>query len=216
MTSDELSERAQDLEDFLRICIEFGLFSDESGLSDAIIQKIEEARTKTADGALAAAATTLSQGERDLHAALERRSSLWRAVHLYQLPVGFYYLVTFAVLLSLGLAIDESASVRLLGVPVGVAVAGALGAVLRGIWWLYRQVARRLYRPHFVLAHLLAPFIGALFGLLAFLLLQAGVLSLGASDDAKLDEAALPRAVAFFAGFSWEWMVGKLDQLRAD
>jgi hypothetical protein len=57
---------------------------------------------------------------------------------------------------------------------------GAVGGILRGLWFLKEKVSERKYNNSFRIYFLCVPFLGGLFGAIMYFLLLAGVLIVGA------------------------------------
>src|SRR5262249_36018756 len=102
-------------------------------------------------------------------------------------------------------------------VPLWSIVLGALGAVLRGLWFLNIHVMRKQFRNHWTLPFLLAPLIGGILGLLAFLLFHAGFVSvsgkISSNSEPTLADTRLPMAIAILAGYSWEWVLEAVNRI---
>lgn len=212
-----VARRADVLEGLIRIGIENGLFVRDHQDFEPMIAAVAKGRTLAAEGKPAVAASELTRGEHLFHRQLyEEKGFGWRLLHLHQIHVLLYYLVVTICLLNIGTGYWDFVGTEVYELPMAALVLGALGAVLRGLWWLYRHVSKRTFRVSFILPHLAAPWIGALFGLFTYLLLLAGVVSLEGPQGSGggIDQAALPLALAFLAGFSWEWMLERVDRLR--
>ena len=140
----------------------------------------------------------------------------WRFTRVHQGHLVIYHVGVTLVLLNIatgwwgfGRIADE-----VWGVPIEVLGFGALGATLRGFFWLYRKVQTKTFRPQFTVFHLTAPAIGALFALLTYVLFLGGLGALSAPPVGEAQvEAWLPYALALLAGFSWEWALQRLDPL---
>jgi hypothetical protein len=208
----DIRKRIEALEDHLRVLLEARLFEGDSDAAAEIAKKIAEARGQLASGAAAAASSILTGAEEALIERTYKRGTCWRVRNVHQIPLFAYFLV---VLGSLIVVSENASGATLLGVPLSIVVLGAAGAVLRGLWWLYRKVTRRQYRPHFLVANLAAPVIGALLAVFAYLLLEAGLLSVGQNGESELGGAPLAQAVAFLSGYSWEWLVERVDKITA-
>lgn len=203
-----LRARLEKLEDDLRVASEAGLFG-EGNWPRCIIEHATGARSSLATGQLPHAAQSVLEAELLLDASVRARGIGWRLRFVVQLPLFTFYLSTIA----LAVAVSASAGdVAIWGVPVWAMCLGSIGAVLRGLWFLHYHVSRRSFRAPWLLAHLSAPIVGALLGLLAYLLLMAGLLSI-AGGRARDVDLTLPRVVTFLAGYSWEWLLGVVDRL---
>src|ERR1044072_4042801 len=170
--------RAERVEDALRIFAEFGAFVDAEK-EEEILALVTKARTLAAAGKVADALEAATAGELLLNRLLFARGWLWRGGFVYQLPLFVYHTLFLLTFLNIATGWISAISPNLwesIPVPVAVVIAGGLGAVLRGLWFLWLKVSRRQFRIHFILAQLSAPWIGMLLGIFAFLLLKAGYL----------------------------------------
>ena len=201
--------RAELLEDQLRIMTESALFKGElSSHRDRISAKVAAARKSARKGEIDESLELSVQGEALLGDAAMSRSFVWRLTHIHQIPIFAYHVAWFSALLYL--ALIEPDGRTLWGVIPGFTPElGAMGAVLRGIWWAGHHVTRRSFRTVFIVAHLGAPVVGALLGVLSYLLYRTGLLVLGESTTAE--GSFFPMAFAFAAGFNWQWIVARLE-----
>jgi len=205
---------ADQLQDTTRVYDEAGLFSTEPNgkkLQD-VTQAVSDARVEAAEGHAAEALSRLSRGENQLFQTLYSQSAWWRWTRCYQLHIVAYYTLIFVVVLNVGSGALPVAK-DIWGVPTEVLGLGALGAVLRGLWYLYKQVSQRKFRVQFGIAHLCAPIIGALFGMLIYFLLSAGLLTLAAGGSRLPVDSKILDAFALFSGYSWEWLLRQIDRL---
>jgi hypothetical protein len=88
---------------------------------------------------------------------------------------------------------------------------GCIGGILRGIWYLKDKVSERRYKNSWWIFFLSVPFLGGIFGAIIYLILIAGLLSLGVGQgDSTLSEINRPVVVipiAALVGFNWEWAI---------
>jgi len=209
---------SDELEAAFRIFNETGLFKANPAPAEAIVNQIARARRGVKRGDLETAASLLAEGELELQRCIYAKSFLWRLVHVHQFFIFAYHVA--AILFFLNVASGWFTFVthdvwREIPVPMSALVAGGLGACLRGMWYLWRQVSKRIFRVQFLLAQLAAPWIGMLFGLFVFLLLKASLLTLSGGSSVKPEQSALPLAIAFLSGYSWEWILARIDQVRS-
>ena len=169
---------------------------------------------------LAAARIAIIKGEGALELLVTQRGRRWRAWHVHQTGLFLYHIGWLLILLALGTScvtrsrwcvVPDTILEGL--VPVVALVAGGLGAELRGLWFLWKQTSRRLYRRRFLLGHLVAPFTGALLGLITYLLAKGGLLALGATSPTQAQVRVGELALCFFAGFKWEWAIQRMQQI---
>lgn len=144
------------------------------------------------------------------------RGFRWRLFTLHQVHLSYHLVALFAVLYGLFCAPDLATgfeNARLWTIPVSVLVFGALGGVLRGLYWLYRKVQTRTFRPQLTMPELTSPWIGLLFGALVYLLMLAGVMTFGTGASGGTGGGGVSGvgpaqlAAAFLAGYSWEWVL---------
>lgn len=223
MDDKALAKRIDDLEDLLLVSNESGMFflTRKKGKDDSEVERqkaipgqicefIHQARVHLTAQRSIEAANEITQGELLLDQSLYSRGWWWRLVHWHQIPLFLYHLLALALLLNIGSGALDKVSTELWGVPTAVLSLGALGAILRGLYYLHRQVARRIFRATFFLSQLCAPWIGALFGLIVFLLLKIGVKLLEDGNRVNVNASFLPLAMAFLAGFSWDWVLTRM------
>lgn len=204
-----LRQRLEKLEDDLRVASEAGLFTSPDTAAAEVLRHIAAARAALANGRLCDAARSLLDGELCLDSMIRAQGIVWRLRFVVQLPLFIFYLTTITLAVAVAATAGDSG---VWGVPAWAMSLGATGAVLRGLWFLHYHVSRRSFRAPWLLAHLSAPVVGALLGLLAYLLLMAGLLSVGGGRARDVD-LTLPRVVTFLAGYSWEWLLGVVDRL---
>ncbi|MEM9554077.1 MAG: hypothetical protein AAGC60_07445 [Acidobacteriota bacterium] len=99
-------------------------------------------------------------------------------------------------------------------VPAAAFGFGALGAVLRSLYWLGRKVSLREYRSYAAVSHVGAPFVGALFGGLVYLLVEAGLVALDGPSGGQIENKPVPLALAFLVGFRWQSLLAWIESFR--
>jgi hypothetical protein len=208
---------ADKLEARFRTLIEFGLIG-ANDQANSVLAPLTAGRKLARSAHVDDAAESLDRAELALQSALYSRSWLWRSWHIHQAGLFVYDVAALIVLLNIASGYFSCIAPTLWGwipVPIAAVVAGGLGAILRGLWFLWLQVSKGVFRAQFTLAQLAAPWVGMLFGLFVYLLLKAGLLAVKGGESAKLEDSALPLALAFLAGYSWEWILGRIDQIKA-
>lgn len=198
---------------------EAGVFQGSASKSAKdILNRVKNARLAAEEGKFAEAHELVSLGFTELHSAVQARGFWWRLVHIHAVPVYAYYLVFLVGLMLIGLWVDQATT--LWGVPIVVVVFGTLGGVLRGLWWIYKKVQSRTLRPQFTMVYIAGPWLGGLLGMFAWVLVKGGLLFLAGpgGDDASDGQDITTttegvNAVAFLAGYSWEWVVGRVREL---
>jgi len=218
MTTEELKtkafDRAEEIEDAFRVLAEQGLFNtgDEP---KRVMDLLTASRKATVKEDWPEALDLATQAELLLDEVLRTRSRWWRATRLHQIPLFAYHAGVLTLLLLAPSIVNDRANLlgwKPLGVPSSAAVAGGVGSVLRGLWWLWMKVSQREYRTHFLLAHLATPLIGIVLGIVAYLLVRSGVQLAGEGPiaDGQMTEPVI--LVALFAGYNWEWALEKLEK----
>lgn len=217
----QVLESAQKVENLFLVMMEYGLFSKRETAPanvNVTLTKIAEARKLARSHHLDAARTALSEAECEIYSVIYpidgKPGPLWRLQRLHQIPLLIYYLVILALILNVASGWFGGMTDNFWGIPSVVFGLGALGAVLRGLYFLHKQVALRIFRSGFVHAHLAAPWIGGLFGIITYLLLQAGLLALGEGQgELSPEETVSPLALclAVLAGFKWEWIIRRIE-----
>lgn len=206
------------IETRIRTYGEHGLF-DDGGQEDrtAAMLLLGRARDAIERGDTTPAWQYAIEAESLLHRRIGINTK-WRWWCLHQLPLTLWLLILFLFLVNWStgwIPWFPPLSDEVFGVPTAGLVLGALGAILRSIWWLHRQIARERYRLLFLNAHVVSPVIGALFGLFVYLLLRAGLLLLqGGTTDP--DELVIAPALAFLAGYNWDWLSAQLDRVFSE
>lgn len=209
-------ERAEQVEDLTRLAVEAGLFRAE-GLEErpeAIYGALDEARSAIDAGDLTVAFSRLNRAERLRKDAEHERGLWWRLWWIHSAHLFGYHVLVLAVVLWFALRAPAAAARQVWVVPISVFAFGAMGGVLRGLYWLNRKVQRRRFRPQFTLPQVAAPWIGGLFGALVYLLILGGVFVFGSAGGSPASGAASPGqlAAATLAGYSWEWALERLDR----
>jgi hypothetical protein len=209
----------------LRVSSEAGVFSpDQSGQLTEILKQLCDARRLARSGDVDEAARQFQEVQIKHDLAVLARSSAWRVFHVYKLHIFLYQVVFLSVILYLGtgvvLVIPRPVPVyfsvpvpsAFFGVPVAAAAFGALGAILRSMWWFFSKLSRNQYYSRFLMAHLCAPWIGAIFGILVYLVVAGGLLALG-GNDTGIENPQVPYALALIAGFKWKAAIDLMQSI---
>jgi hypothetical protein len=231
----QLKLGADQLETTLLTLIEHGLGDGVNGAGSRALElalaEIRKTR-ENADTNQPLGAEHLARAHLAVHAVIEQLPRWWRWSQPGPWLLAYLLLVAFLVLnLATGWRPRFAAgwfpelAESIWDVPTAALGWGALGSTLSSLYWLTRQLARRIFRPSFAYHHAAAPLIGALFGGFIYLLFQAGMVALqtGAVDEGTgpLSEtsaaAPLPyamAALAFLAGFKWEIVLAWVRNFR--
>lgn len=219
MTNREAEESVSTIRNIFEPMMETGAFVAEGeDTANRIIAELEQADIALRADLPKAVAHSL-RAEALLNGRIKQMDFAWRATRVYIAPLFLYHLmfiVGLSILLMQPLAGGIIAVYRM---PVAAPLTGALGSELRGIYWLQRQVARRIYRPTFGPGHISSPFIGALLAIVAFMLTNLGITVLQAAElaapqqNSNLSHENLILAVCFLSGFNWEWVLERLEKL---
>lgn len=110
--------------------------------------------------------------------------------------------------LSTKLTLPISAPLRLL---LLTGLAGSIGAVLRGLFWVGYQVSAREYKRTWSTEVFSSPFVGLLFGLFVYITVAAGLLATTQSTVPKSVDFDL--AAAFVVGFNWKTAESFLERI---
>ena len=203
-----LSSKINELGSEFLTAQEWGIFAQEKtvdSLETEIIAQLEKGREECEAGRVPFAQTALLRAKSSLSRAQER---YWwyRLNNQYGLlPVVF---TAFSVLLAY---FAITAWIQFLPDHVAAAHAallGLLGAGLRALYWLQFQLGKGQLRPRLMVVFAVAPFIGALLGVVSFLIVVVGFKLGGTGAGAKPDALAISLFAAF-SGYNWEWALEK-------
>lgn len=212
--------------------LEAGLFreadvNETGGPAASALRELQNSREAVEAGRVADAEEALMRGRVLVESAVHREGLPWRWIHIYQIHWFGYHVAAMIVVLNAATgwlapvtSLDLTTWPPFAGagfadtiwdVPGRAFGFGALGGIARGLYWLHVQVSGRLYRVHFGMSHFAAPWIGSLFGALAYLALSGGLLALGEESP----DGAAVWAIVFVAGYSWNTVLGWIAQLGA-
>ena len=202
--------------------LEAGACGKNLQCANAILVQIRQARHAVASQRYPSASHRVLLGYYLLFEAIAETPWYWRALHLFALDLVVFYASVFAALVWYGVS---GFDYQILGVSAAAAFFGTLGGLLRGLWGLTVKVQRRDFRPQFRPVYYCAPITAAVMGTVAVVLADVLPVDLGAGAGTDLPSsttvacneplASLEIAIAVLAGFSWEWLTGKLEQLTS-
>lgn len=207
------SARIEKLDGELRVASEGGLFVGKNEKAAEILNKVKKARDYLSSNNLPGASRQIGEAEILLDVALRQATLCWRLKYIYNVPLFLYY-VGILWLLSYIWYLDAKSDtpMTLMYVPIWSIILGGLGSVLRGLWFLTFHVSKKQFRTHWTLAHISAPLIGGILGLLVYLLLLAGFISVSGETIPFVDNR-LPMVMAVLAGYNWEWVLDVVDRI---
>jgi len=147
---------------------------------------------------------------------IQGRTLGWRLLNLYAAPWFAVLVAWFVVLVWAGYSVYLvnlhsyvlTISIFSLNIPkilrmvILTAIAGGLGAVLRQVYYVAYDVKLRKFKRSESVDIVMAPFIGFLFGFLAYLVIAAGLLV--ATQKATGSSEILNLAAGFLLGFNWK------------
>ena len=175
-----------------------------------------EARKAIDDSHLSEAETKLSLANGKFNYALQSTPRHWRFSNLYAgyiwiYLIGFlvgifiFYYFDFDGQLSQDNNFNQSA--------IYATTWGCIGSILRGLWFLKKRVDLKDYENSWAMTFLSAPFIGSILGVVVYLLIIGGLLSITQQNlDIKNIFAIIPFSA--FAGFNWEWAIEQFKKLE--
>ncbi len=209
----DVEQTAQEFEAHILYRSEAGVFQGSPSVSVAdLAEVIEKSRKKASNGDIPEARKLLLTGYSELHKVVLAKSLRWRLLHIHAVDLYLYLAAWTAFLLIMGFYPDKVSKLATWGIPATVLAFGALGGVLRGLWWLTKKVEGRNLRTQFRALYYAAPVLAGILGMLAYLfadILLAG-LSVEAGEDGEEELSIGVYALAFLAGFYWEWVVNKI------
>ena len=117
-------------------------------------------------------------------------SRMWRFSNIYAGHI-WLYLIGFlaAVLTFYWIQLDSNVldlHVRIQEAALHAATWGAIGGILRGLWFLKDKVSDRKYRNSFRIYFLSVPFLGGLFGAILYFVLISGLFILAPTQTTTI------------------------------
>ncbi len=170
--------------------VENGLFINDTNKPtyQLIIDKMKSSKANLKKG-------DLIESDHDLDEVLDKysdakhaMSTRWRLFNIYALDVYLYLIGFLALIFAFYVSkLDEfSQQPPFVQTALHAATWGAIGAILRGLWFLKEGVGEGKYRKTWRILYYSYPFLGGIFGTLTYLILVAGLLTFGGND--ALDE----------------------------
>lgn len=187
---------------------------------ECIYHHLQEARNFLDQDELEECVKTTSQARRCYLKALYSTSRRWRFFNLYAGHIWIYLISFLSLILAFYVInIDEFIMSGMDNITnfaeaaIHATTWGAIGGILRGLWYLKDKVSERKYKNSFGPYFLSVPFLGAIFGAVVYLIIVAGLLSLGSTEQSgdqqfpKINRPLVIIPICAIAGFNWEWVV---------
>jgi hypothetical protein len=188
---------------------------DEEFIYKGIHERLKEAKDNLEDEKFSESMVNTSAARLLYLKALFSKSWKWRFVNLYAGPVWIYMTAFLVLVLAFYIYLIDKYFEDIHGVDQAAIHAvtwGCIGGILRGMWYLKDKVSEREYKNSWWIYFLSVPFLGGIFGAIVYLVIIAGLLSLGVgqNNDQGLPQINRPLVIvpiAALAGFNWEWSV---------
>jgi len=204
----------------LNIAQENGLFQHQKDQYDTIHSRLLDAlgasmKANCSATEYVAARKNVDDAQTNFNTTIQSAKFGYKFNYVYGLPV-LLYLIGMLGLIAFREAFRSlfpplsSVHLSLPAIPTHIVLAGAVGAILRAIIALWRQVDRMLYRRVWATWFILSPITGALLGGIVYLGFFVGIL---VTTNGMINNPALPILIAAIAGFNWEWAQGVLQNL---
>jgi hypothetical protein len=142
----------------------------------------------------------------------------WRFLNIYAVHI-WIYLIAFLCILFIfyyynvnSTLLTKFAFLRNHSIAIDAVAWGIIGALLRGLWWLWKNVNRGQFRKAWIIWFISTPFLGGILGGIAYLLIFAGLIAV--SQDKNITNSLFVMSIAALAGFNWEWIVEQLNRVK--
>ena len=214
------------LDKMLTIAIENDLFETQpqKEIQNSILTKLKEVRQiiekKTDTFDYPYCHYELSKAAELYFKAVKSARLSWRLLNIYAVHV-WVYLITFLCLVFIFyyyfLQPNNSFFIFLNTYQTGIdaVVWGIIGGLLRGLWWLWKNVDKRQYRKTWIIWFISTPFLGGILGAISYFLIFAGLSALSESNNEnETPNTFLVLAISTLAGFNWEWIVDQLNRIK--
>jgi hypothetical protein len=209
MDAKELDFNLDQVRDLFEPLLEAGVFAKDVKTAEEIAYLLGATILLSQNGKISAALTTMLIAEALINGKVAHKGLFWRIWYLHMFPLWIYHAACCALLIFIAL---KWSGADVLGIPTAGLLLGSFGAELRGLYWLQWQISARKFRPTSVVPHLSAPLIGALLGMLAYLVGKIGIHILTQTPTKDDDPNLASLALAFLSGFKWEWILERLDR----
>jgi hypothetical protein len=188
--ADEVEQRRKKLlkeinriDNWTNVAADNGLFDKQkkvaAGTFEDIQNKLKEARKYLYSDDLSDADYYASLALRAYDGALYSSSRVWRFSNMYAGHIWIYLIAFLAAVLAFyWYQLDSdflNLHVRIQEAALHAATWGAVGGILRGLWYLKDKVSDRRYRNSLRIYFLSVPFLGGLFGAVLYFVLISGL-----------------------------------------
>ncbi len=225
---EELIEKIDDLDVWVSTAIENGLFCVQDDVSvDNILNKLKDARDdidiekkspldfSQCDYNLSKAAAYYSQ-------AIASAPLSWRLLNIYAVHLWAYLIVFLSAIFIFYsfnlLSFIKFEQFEIPIVAVHAAAWGIIGGLLRGLWWLWKNVDDRQYRKVWIIWFISTPFLSGILGAIVYFLLFAGLIVISNTQVEDINQVKdinpmLVIVLAALAGFNWDWAVNQFKKI---
>ena len=226
--SSRLRENIRSVDRWVSVADENGIFQVQNKVQrEVIFSKLLEARKflhqydhkddhkDDIEDSLAQCNNELSFAASYYNQAIMSAARSWRFNNIYAVNI-WIYLVCFIAFVFLFYYLDIDAFiVNRLGITqaaVDATVWGIVGALFRGLWYLWTNLNNRTYRRTWRIWFLSIPFLGAILGAIVFLII-AGGLVIVSEEDIDIINPIVIMVFAAIAGFNWQWAIEVLERV---
>ena len=214
--ANELRKNIDKIDTMLNVAAGNGMFKNQPTV------KYTDVQYRLHDSRLALDSKKISDGEMFLSLAIAKyaeaihsTTKTWRFVNVYGGPIWIYltsFLIAIVYFYIYGFdhVIQEKTHFDQVG--INSVSWGVVGSILRGLWYLKKNVDERLYRKAWRIYFLSAPFLGGMLGGIIYLLILGGLLGISQQSDA-VKNSLLFLPIAAVAGFNWNWAVEVITRI---
>jgi hypothetical protein len=186
---------------------------DGEKLYEQIHEELRQAQDTLNDGKYSDSMVCVARARISYLKVLFSKSWKWRFVNMYAGPI-WIYLTSFllSVLAFYIYSFDNIISkTGIEHAAINAVTWGCVGGILRGLWYLKDKVSEREYKNSWWTFFVSVPFLGGIFGAIVYLIIIAGIWSLGVGSTSQgppdINRPAVIIPITALAGFNWEWAV---------
>jgi len=212
----EVRNQINKVDSKVNVAVGNGLFKNQTKVTvESIQEKLNQARIAIDKQNLSEAETQLSLGNSKFYEALHEADNVWRFSNLYAAPIWIYLIgflvgIFFFYYLNMDKVLSSNENFLLMGIYAGTW--GCIGSILRGLWYLKKNVDTREYQSSWIIYFISAPFLGGILGTIVYILIIGGLVSVSKQQfDIENIYAILPFSA--LAGFNWEWAIDLLNKI---